>query len=58
MMLCIDCCKRLSVAEQYYYVIRCEECEREAHERIVRWREGGEDKELDFIYSVPKETRQ
>lgn len=50
-MLCDDCGMILTDEERQYYAGRCENCERAWHERIKSWRAGGEDAELDGLYS-------
>jgi hypothetical protein len=53
-----SCGAILTDEEVRYYADRCEVCEKEWHERIERWRMGGDDEELDTLYDGPKETRQ
>ncbi len=57
-MICIECGKILTDEEAHYYAGNCEACEREWHDRINAWRHGGEDEELDRMYSVPQPTKQ
>lgn len=56
MTICRECAKPLTAEEAKYYETRCENCEREWGERIEAWRKGGEDGELDLLYSVPPPT--
>lgn len=54
--ICKDCLKPLTDEELNYYEYRCEDCERDNHERIQAWRTGSIDPELDDIYGVEKRT--
>jgi len=47
---CIDCTRTLTPTERYYYEYRCEDCERDYHERIDEWLAGADDPELDELY--------
>jgi hypothetical protein len=55
--LCEDCGRAMTMHERHYYAFRCEACEKDNHERIQRWRKGGEDAELDAAFSGPTPTR-
>lgn len=44
---CVECGNVLTEEETHYYECRCELCEREAHERLQRWRAGEDNPELD-----------
>lgn len=54
MSVCAECGSMLTAEESFYYEYRCEGCESSWHERIERWRRGGEDKELDDLYDNPR----
>lgn len=47
---CKDCGDALTPEEAHYYEFRCEECEGRWHERITRWRKGGNDPALDKLF--------
>ena len=51
---CGDCGVKLSLTEDHYYEIRCEECERKWHERIQAWKQGAKDEGLDFLFGGGK----
>lgn len=53
-MFCKDCGTPLSDDEIFYYRNSCNNCEQKAFERYERWRNGGEDEELDELYSAPE----
>lgn len=53
-MSCMDCLSELTIEERRYYMYRCESCERKEHGRIVKWRNGVKDKELDKKFSIKK----
>ena len=55
-MVCFDCGKLLTDEESYYYDGHCEKCERDWHDRIKRWRKGGDDPKLDAMFSAPPRT--
>lgn len=44
----------LTEEEAHYYGHACETCERRWSDRMEAWRHGGEDAELDAVFSVPK----
>lgn len=46
------CGKILTDEEAEFYGTACEACARESAERLANWREGGEDEELDEIFSA------
>lgn len=48
--LCGVCARRLTTEESEYYGFRCEQCERDWHDRIQAWRGGAPDDELDRLY--------
>lgn len=52
--ICFGCGATLTDEERHYYGGTCEECERDSLERIEAWRKGGEDAELDEVFSTPK----
>lgn len=54
-MYCIACTKTLTAEEVYYYGDRCNECEGDELERYQRWLAGGEDSELNEVYTVTLE---
>lgn len=54
MSLCAECGKALTETESFYYEYRCEGCESAWHDRVERYRKGGEDKELDKMFSEPR----
>jgi len=45
------CGRVLTAEEKHYYGACCESCMRVWHADIVAWREGGENKELDEMFS-------
>ena len=47
---CICCLKPLTAEERKHYEYRCEGCERTHFQRILNWRAGAEDKELDALF--------
>lgn len=49
---CIYCGFKLTDTEFYYYGCQCEICVKQDHERIIEWRKGNADKELDEIYGA------
>jgi hypothetical protein len=53
-MICADCGSILTDEERHYYERRCEKCETAHHDKISAWRRGGDDPELDAVFSVPK----
>jgi len=53
-MLCKECGAILTDEESHYYEYRCESCEGEWHRRITDWRHGGEDAELDAMFTPDK----
>lgn len=60
---CVECGFILTDEEKEYYqrpdgYSRCEKCVRLQHERIERWREGGEDAELDALFGHPSGRAQ
>lgn len=55
--ICEDCGERLTAIERHYYGARCEGCERMWFERVELWRRGGQNAELDRLYSVALETK-
>lgn len=50
-MICSGCGRTLTKEEIHYYGQTCDDCEREWSERMTKWRLGGEDQELDLLYS-------
>lgn len=52
------CGRVLTADERQYYGTGCEQCVSAGHHRIVAWREGGDDPELDQITSAPSPTKQ
>lgn len=57
MTFCRGCNKPLTDEEIEYYEHSCNDCEVEELERYQRWRHGGEDEELDKLYSEPEPTK-
>lgn len=57
-LICIECGSILTEEERCYYEYRCENCERAWADRIDAWLKGGEDSELDDLYSAPKSITQ
>lgn len=47
---CEDCGIRLTAEEEAYYLYRCEDCERDHHERVIAWQHGANDRYLDHLY--------
>ena len=56
-MICCDCARKLTAAEEHYYEHRCETCERDLLERMDAWRHGVEDVALDRMYGAPRPAR-
>lgn len=56
-VFCRDCDEMLTLEEALHYGDQCERCVRIDHERVVRWRNGGSDPELDEMYGSPSPTR-
>lgn len=56
--ICDECAARLTNEEKRFYDGRCETCERDWHERIQAWREGGGDPELDEMFGAPPKVMQ
>lgn len=54
--LCVDCGAVLTDEERHYYRDRCEGCEQADLARYQAWRHGGDDPELDALYSRPPDT--
>lgn len=51
-----ECGNTLTEEEEHYLDGRCQECERDWHEKIIRWRAGEKNPELDKVYSMQKHT--
>lgn len=49
------CGRVLTDEEREYYGTCCEACVRDSVERVRRWRQGGEDKELDLMFDGPQD---
>jgi hypothetical protein len=49
---CVMCGKLLTRMERYYLEYRCEVCEGKWHERLQRWKAGGDDAELDQHFAA------
>ena len=47
---CRNCHRLLTAEELFYYLRRCEGCERAWHDRIDAWRHGGDDPELSAMF--------
>lgn len=47
--ICIVCLGKLTDEERKFYEYRCEKCERSHFQRIQRWKDGGQDTELDAL---------
>ncbi len=43
----------LTEEERHWYGYSCEKCQQEWFERIGSWRRGGQDRDLDEMFSVP-----
>lgn len=52
------CGRILTDDERYYYGHSCEACTRAWNETIEAWRKGGENPELDKMFSAPKPIKQ
>jgi hypothetical protein len=50
-LICMSCGSRISDDEATYYGERCEACARRDWERVLRWKAGAQDAELDARYS-------
>ncbi len=52
-MNCCECASILTDDEIKYYDQRCEQCEKEWHEELIAWRQGGENEKFDKQFSLP-----
>jgi len=50
------CGKILSRAERKWYTSCCETCMKRWDDRISKWKAGGEDADLDRMFTVPTEV--
>jgi len=50
--LCTDCGIEMTDEESEYYETRCESCEIEHQARILLWKAGKPDSEMDRLYGV------
>lgn len=53
-MICSDCGATLTDEEAAYYEDSCDSCQAAWSERLDRWRNGGEDLELDEVFGAPR----
>lgn len=52
-MNCGECAAVMTDEEIKYYESRCGKCEKEWHDEIIAWRNGGENEKFDKQFSLP-----
>lgn len=55
--ICVECGSCLTEAELKYYGFRCEQHEREHHDRLREWLDGKPDAEFDEMMFIEPPTK-